>query len=131
MCGRLRDADMKQGDLRGVDSKICISPQDPHVLLGRNTRVRLNISSFVSCDVLGLAPTPLPHTDSARGTPTSAYNDSCCFSKRLACIRLAREDRTTLFFELASRTCMSQSVAGRALRVASDVTKSNVIRSEL
>lgn len=52
---------MKQGDLRGVDIKICISPQDPHVLLGRNTRVRLNISSFVSCDVLGLAYTP-PYT---------------------------------------------------------------------
>lgn len=52
------------GELRGVDIKILISSQVPHLLLGINTRVRLNILSFVSYDVLGFVPTPLVHSDS-------------------------------------------------------------------
>ena len=108
---------MKQGDLRGVDIKICISPQDPHALLGRNTRVRLNISSFVSCDVLGLVPTPLVHSDSTPKARASRYSECCCFLKQLACFCFVCEWQTRLFFKIAARASKSQSVSREKVQI--------------
>lgn len=51
-----------------------------------NTRVRLNILSFVSYDVLGFVLTPLVHKDSPRAAQPSSL---CHFSKRfLGCFRV-------------------------------------------